>query len=233
MSLAHSPSIVTNGLVFCLDAANTKSYNAGISTTTWNDVIGGNNATLTNGPTFSSANSGSIVFDGVNDRVATATTLPNAYGLFADSTSFWSASSWFITDFSNTTNGAIIGKSGGVGVSAPFVVYIPGSGTALRCVIRGTLTIISSTLSTNWNEFVITWDGTTGRSYLNGNYVVDVGIGTAPQLNNVFTVGNVGSSSVGIVTYKGNISNVKVYNRALSASEISQNFNALRGRYGL
>ena len=68
MSLSHSPSIVTNGLVLCLDAGNTKSYNASISTTAWTDLSGrGNTGTLTNGPTYNSSNGGSIVFDGVND----------------------------------------------------------------------------------------------------------------------------------------------------------------------
>ena len=68
MSLLHSPKIVTNGLVLCLDAANRKSYPG--SGNIWRDLSGnGNNGTLTNGPTFSSANGGSIVFDGTDDIV--------------------------------------------------------------------------------------------------------------------------------------------------------------------
>ena len=59
--------IVTDGLVLCLDAADRNSYVSGSST--WRDVAGSNNGTLTNGPTFSSANGGSLVFDGVDDSV--------------------------------------------------------------------------------------------------------------------------------------------------------------------
>jgi hypothetical protein len=60
--------IVTDGLVLCLNASDRNSYVSG--STTWNDVSGrGNNGTLTNGPTFNSANGGSIVFDGTNDFV--------------------------------------------------------------------------------------------------------------------------------------------------------------------
>jgi hypothetical protein len=71
MALAHSPSIVTSGLVLCLDAANPKSYPG--SGTTWTDLSGnGNNGTLVNGPTYSSVNGGSIVFDGSNDYISTA-----------------------------------------------------------------------------------------------------------------------------------------------------------------
>ena len=62
--LTHSPRIITDGLVLCLDAANKQSYPG--SGTVWTDLAGSNNGTLTNGPTFSSANGGSIVFDACN-----------------------------------------------------------------------------------------------------------------------------------------------------------------------
>ena len=68
MSFSYSPKIITDGLVLYLDAANPYSYVSG--STVWNDISrGGNNGTLINGPTFSSANNGSIVFDGTNDYV--------------------------------------------------------------------------------------------------------------------------------------------------------------------
>ena len=62
MALQYSPRIVTNGLVLCLDAGSRKSY--GGTGNVWRDLAGSNNGTLTNGPTFSNANAGSIVFDG-------------------------------------------------------------------------------------------------------------------------------------------------------------------------
>ena len=68
MAFIHSPKLVTNGLVLCLDAANKLSYPG--SGTTWYDLSGNaNNGTLTNGPTFNSANSGSIVFDYIDDYI--------------------------------------------------------------------------------------------------------------------------------------------------------------------
>ena len=69
MGLSHSPKIVTNGLVMCLDAGNTKSYPG--SGTTWFNLCGSVNGTLVNGPTFSSVNGGVIVLDGVNDYINT------------------------------------------------------------------------------------------------------------------------------------------------------------------
>ena len=68
MGLTHSPKIVTDGLVLCYDAANTRSYPG--TGTTWTDLAGSNDGTLTNGPTFDTTNGGSIVFDGTDDRVA-------------------------------------------------------------------------------------------------------------------------------------------------------------------
>ena len=71
MAIFYNPRTITDGLVLCLDAANRKSYPG--SGTTWTDLSGrGNTGTLTNGPTYSSANGGSIVFDGTDDIVNTS-----------------------------------------------------------------------------------------------------------------------------------------------------------------
>ena len=78
MGIAYNPRTITDGLVLCLDAANTKSYPG--SGTTWTDLSGrGNTGTLTNGPTYSSANGGSIVFDGTDDIVNTSYVSSNAF----------------------------------------------------------------------------------------------------------------------------------------------------------
>ena len=71
MGLAHSPRLVTDGLVLCVDAANTKSYPG--SGTTWTDLSGkGNDGSLINGAAFDSGNNGSINIDGSNDRIDVA-----------------------------------------------------------------------------------------------------------------------------------------------------------------
>lgn len=79
MAFNYSPNIVRDSsLVLYLDAANTKSYVSG--STIWNDISrGGNNGTLTNGPTFNSSNNGSIVFDGVNDKILSNSTVDTAF----------------------------------------------------------------------------------------------------------------------------------------------------------
>ncbi|MEK9696312.1 MAG: hypothetical protein VW270_11135, partial [Candidatus Poseidoniales archaeon] len=68
MGIHYNPKIVTDDLVLCYDAANNRSYPK--TGTTWTDLAGSNDGTLTNGPTFDTTNGGSIVFDGTNDRVA-------------------------------------------------------------------------------------------------------------------------------------------------------------------
>jgi len=81
MAIHRGPKIITNGLILCLDAASTKSYPG--SGTTWFDRSGnGNNGVLTNGPTFSSTNGGSIVFDGTNDYVQVAGSVTISTGTF-------------------------------------------------------------------------------------------------------------------------------------------------------
>ena len=75
MGLTHSPRIVTDGLVFCVDPANARSYPG--TGTTLTDLEGSNNGTLTNGPTFSSNNRGVFTLDGTNDYIAVADSSEN------------------------------------------------------------------------------------------------------------------------------------------------------------
>jgi hypothetical protein len=95
-----APNIVTDGLVLYLDAANTKSYVSG--STTWNDMSGfSNNGTLVNGPTFNSANGGSIVFDGVNDYVDCNSTIVNLNSSFT-------FASWVKTPLNLSSNSSFL-----------------------------------------------------------------------------------------------------------------------------
>jgi hypothetical protein len=89
MAGSVAPNMVTDGLVLYLDAANTKSYISG--STIWNDIsTGGNNGSLTNGPTFNNGNGGSIVFDGTNDYVNLGSTLNfSNYNSSGFTISFW------------------------------------------------------------------------------------------------------------------------------------------------
>src|SRR6056300_758964 len=109
MAFAHSPKIVTDGLVLALDAGNPKSYPG--SGTVWRGKSGnGNNGTLTNGPTFSSDNGGAIVFDGADDTVS----IPHDSTIDFATNSF-SLHTWVRTDQVGSTK-FIMGKGDGVAI---------------------------------------------------------------------------------------------------------------------
>jgi hypothetical protein len=218
VALSHSPSLILPGLVLCLDAANSKSYFG--SGTTWTDLSGnGNTGTLTNGPTYSSANGGSIVFDGVDD------TLPTL--LSTNTLNNITQSVWFKWNGTNQSSGIMyLGNSNSNG----FGLYIGSSGTPsnlLGVLFGGSLfNALSSsvTLTTNWTNFVITRDSTTTSLYQNGSLF-------ASTTNTPLT--SASYPFIGNFNAGGNISNISFYNRALTAAEIQQNFNALRSRFSI
>lgn len=231
MSLEHGASIVTNGLVLCLDAGNTKSYPG--TGTTWTDLSGlGNNGTLTNGPTYSSANSGSLVFDGTNDNVSFGEKLNQT-------TSNFSMSAWVksTSTAAGNNNGIIYKKYTGYSYIAGYRLNMPNGAFDVE-IADGTshsqLTAGSGyNNGTWWNVTATIIRGSSLNLYANG-----VLIGTAAQtftttIDSTGTPFCLASLAGQYHIYAGSMSYVSMYNRALSASEITQNFNALRGRYGI
>jgi hypothetical protein len=205
-------SIITSGLTLCLDAGFTPSYStSGVS---WYDIsYGGNNGTLTNGPTFDSSNGGIILFDGVNEYVNW-----NNNPISALTTSI-TYDAWI--KFSGTVQNAFTLSSSNFKVyhQNDSAWYITGTGTGNRN--------ISWTYITDWVNFVYSFDGTNHICYINGvSYTVNSGGGLSSQSNLQLCGRNSGDSPL-----KGNISITRVYNRGLTASEILQNYNAQKSRY--
>ena len=218
--------IVTNGLVLDLDAAKVASYSG--TGTSWNDISGNNNnGTLVNGPTFSGiGKQASIVFDGVDDFVSGSGTVLTTQGTII---------TWFKT--SNTyTNNYLFSlpwvSSGNNGFDLGF-----GGTTTFRSIVVTTSTYVELTYTTtysdnNWHMGAITYSGTTATLYYDGVARTSASItgSIRQQANGEFNIARFGSFG-GYVA--ASISNATVYNRALSATEVSQNFNALRSRYGI
>ena len=218
-----------NGLVLCLDAGNTKSYPG--SGTTWTDLTGiGNNGTLTNGPTYSSANGGAIVFDGTDDYVQT---IRND---ITDNSSF-SLSCWFrITTLNNSFRPLIdCGNFGGG--TAGYCIAINNSNRLYVAVNAGFVEISNSITTNTWYNVVATASFGTPYSlnlYLNGILgTVNTSATTNALTNNSSFVRLAQNIVGGLIRFSGNIAQASIYNRALTAAEIQQNFNALRGRYGI
>lgn len=221
MSVRYNPRTITDGLVLALDAGNVKSYPG--SGTTWTDLSGRrNNGTLTNGPTYSSANGGSIVFDGTNDFVdcGNSSNLQITVGTIT---------AWFNANNGNSGYNGIVAKQLAWGLFVKdnvLIAYDWGNG-----VDRSTgITVGNGT----WNFVTMSFTETVGTPsnnaiiYLNGNAVLTT---TVRHSNNTVSL-QIADANAN-QNFGGNIAQVSVYNRALTAAEVQQNFNALRGRFGI
>ena len=221
MAIAYNTSIIKDGLVLCLDAANPKSYPG--TGTTWTNLSGaGNNGTLTNGPTYNTSNNGYMAFDGTDDYVSGSMPTINS----------WSMCLWYLsTDitskvvfypFSGTTTGTGLGFGGTFDATTTNKWYF-FDGTS------GTMSNSNTAITTNvWYNLVVTKSLTTYNLYTNGSLSLNT---TGVDLS--LTQYNLGRRGDAAWYSKGNISQASIYNRALTATEIKQNFEALRGRYGI
>ena len=229
MGLTHSPKIVTNGLVLALDAANNKSYSG--SGVTWNDLSGNNNTgTLTNGPTFSGANGGYIVLDGTNDYVINSSPTNIPVGSSSRTVQLW------IYPKNNSCPLVQLGTGGGFQVyivsffnsSGTLYLFTDGINSANNISFSGT---DLPTLNI-WNHITFGNSGQNWFYYLNGVSKLSGTFGvTLNTIGQKYIVGN--RDDVYLGTANVNVSQTFVYNRALSASEILQNYNATKSRFGL
>jgi hypothetical protein len=223
MGLSHSPSIITQNLVLCLDAANSKSYPG--SGTTWTDLSGnGNNGTLAGGVGYSSSNGGSLTFDGTDDGVNCGTNAVLNVG------NNITANAWFYVN-SISVYQPIVSKvlsDGSLGWE------VANSSGTFRTTFRPSATQINLTAGSlvvgNWYMGTMTFDGTTARLYLNGVQTGSTTTGGPVTLNSTQPL-QIGTRGIPSNWYNGNISQVSIYNRALTPQEIQQNYNALRSRF--
>jgi len=233
MAFNYSPKIVTDGLVLCLDAANAKSYVSG--STSWNDISRGeNNGTLTNGPTFNGANNGNISFNGVNQWVD----FQNNSNLHFLNLSPYTLSIW--ANITSATSGifhGLINREYGAPRNGynlwfyqdPTVVAIAserwaGAGQQVTFVL-----LPYSQCFNVWNQFTVTFDGTTLRFYLNGLFAH-----SAPASGNITNTSGVLQIARRQTDFANcKISNVSIYNKTLTPTEILQNYNTTKTRFGL
>jgi len=252
MAFNYSPKIVTDGLVLYLDAANQNSYVSG--STSWNDISrGGNNGTLTNGPTYSSANGGSIVFDGVDDyidNIGTTSTFDFIFSTGTFTVSFWLKKPINNARYSIAGNTLVNAEKGfwmiveygisGYGNNC-LRFQVPGNATNTRLIAGSTN---DNTIGTDWTYCVFTCQNPSkiGQWYINGiasTTTTRVGTGNANQgtyysgpAARTLNVGRANSTST-LIPFNGNIAQFSIYNRSLSASEVLQNYNATKTRFGI
>lgn len=217
------PDIVTDGLVLNLDAGNPYSYLSGSSGTTWTDVSGqGNNGTLTNGASYAN---GAIVFDGVDDYVDCGT----GVSLNMNNSQFT-----LLNIIKPAGSGERQLMSKGTYTTGNYQYRLDNT-NQLTWWMNGHTPFTdsySSPLTNGVWYFVgmVYYPNDKIELYVNGSLVKTTSIsGTIGSNSQNFQVG----AKLGIEEFNGNIALAQVYNRALSQTEITQNFNALRGRYGI
>ena len=234
MGAYAGPEIVEDGLVLALDAGNTKSYPG--SGTTWTDLSGnGNNGTLVNGVGYDSGNGGALSFDGVDDRVNLGDILDAGSGDYT-------FQAWSRLTSTNSQNKMIMDKRDGIN---RILLYSRGSDGFIQASIGDGSQLFSVVDNINhrdgiWRNYAFTVNRSNNllKLYRNGVSVSSTDItGLGTQNNSkslVLGAGYGGSSGLEASYYwQGSIAQASIYNRALTASEIQQNFNATRGRFGI
>jgi hypothetical protein len=229
--------IVTSDLVLNLDAANSASYSG--TGNTWTDLSNNSNTgTLINTPTYETNNSGVFYFDGTNERidVADANTLD-----FSDN---FTIEMWFnattIPSSAQNPGGLIVKRVSDQAGTGTWGIHVQNSAVSFW-KLQATVTSASiGTITTNtWYHIVVTRSGSTIKGYL--NTVEGFSITDSTNYTNAFplvigvwgtTLPNWAGSPFG--PFNGRIAAVRVYkNKAFSAAEVTQNYNAIRGRFGL
>ena len=224
-----TPTIVTNGLVFCFDVLDEHSYPG--SGTTVTDLIGSRSGTLTNGPTIGTSPTKHINFDGSNDYLLYSNYIPTEL-----TTSSYSLEFWF-------TNNAGGGYEGVFSLGAGFQIYARDSkleiyqsnnGSGTYNVVNGVKNSTSLGSEGDWNCAVLHRSGTTITFFING--AAD-GQHSASS-GNTMGVGSVTQTLIATYSttqyrYGGELGPLRIYNRALTVNEINQNFNQQRDRFGI
>ena len=228
MAFSHSPKIVTDGLILCVDAGDKNSYPG--SGTTWSDLSGNGNDVTLSGATFDSNFKGSFDFDGSNDVGETGSNI-GISGTNSRTFDFW-------CNVHGDQQRNIVAM-GGNGNSALFETMVYTGGGYLQAIGHyygsgmDTLSSLPSkdTVNVNeWNHIVHMYNGSSVSIYTNGVFsnAKSLSLNTSDSVvrigRNVYTPSNY---------FNGNISSLKIYNKALTESEVLQNYNAQRIRFGV
>ena len=247
-------NIVTNGLVLYLDAANYLSYTSG--STTWNDLSGNNNTgSLVNGPTFSSTNAGSIVFDGTNDYVGLGNNSSLRFGTGSFTLNVWvnpantGSTNTVLAKRQNTNPynmvqialGTLVTLAGGFDITpskkVSFVLWTGASSFSPSGGFVATTT--NDIIDGTWKNLTLTRTSGSVVFYVNAisqsvsilyNFGTQTLVDVSVTSSN-WAAGGIPEIPAGFIS--GSYSGIQMYNRALTASEVLQNYNATKARFGL
>lgn len=230
--------IITDGLILYLDAGNRKSYDG--EGTTWFDLSGNRyNGTLVNGPTYNSGNGGHFNFDYTDDYVTTTGMANYSY------TNGITVSVWYYNGGGTgyyrgvVTNGTVADRIGGFDLRLGREDYFGGANNGTRLNWRITNsggTAASRTIYANineWHNYVGTYNNSTVAVYKDGTLFDSTTLSGGGQLKTMSDSTTIARSPGTLEYLDGKLAVVQIYNRALSAAEIAQNFNVTRTRFGV
>jgi hypothetical protein len=223
--VSNFKSIITRGLTYYLEASAAESIPE--TGTTWTDISSNNTATLTNGASWSSTNNGIVILDGTNDYV----TCGNVVG----SATTFTICSWVYPGSTQTAYADIFDNNHrgdqnwvcqqNIGNTNQYAFDVIGLSSFSS-------TGLFSLTANTWTFLTFTWDGDRARGYTNGSlFGTGASAPSALRYNNPSLL--LGEWGGGGRQWNGRYGNFYYYNRALAAAEISQNFNAQRGRFGI
>jgi hypothetical protein len=246
MSFSFSPKIVTDGLIFCYDPANTKSFVSG-STNIYDLTKNNYDGQLINGPVYSGINYGSISLDATNQRI----NIPDI-GVITDGT----VSVWFKNNSEITTGSSISYifefTSASTIVASNFTVALGNitslddellsvylSSNSLSTTVgrydATTLQLSGTNLPSGWYNIVVSRDSLGTRVYFNnillgapaGTNITTITTSTIPFTRSFFNLNKIGR------VLNGLLSHVMIYNKGLTTEEVNRNYNAIKNRFGL
>jgi hypothetical protein len=224
MATLYSPKIVTNGLVLCLDATNPKSYPS--SGTIWYDLSGNSyNATLVNGPT---SNNYGMVLDGTNDYGYIS-----HGGSLAFNSGNFTVCVWHRNENSSTGyNGIITNDNTG---DDSWKMYRDNGQSYYQARCNTGNSAFPSYTVGRFHHYAYTFNGSTIQLYFDAVSGNSAGASSPASGMNSLAFGSYRYSNAVSLAYLTNqtIGGVYLYNRALTASEVLQNYNANKGRFGL
>jgi hypothetical protein len=219
--------IVQDGLVLNLDAGVKESYNGG---TTWRDLAGGNNGTLTNSPVFDKQKGGTISFDGTDDFIQASVDTSVVTGDGSISIwLIWTTETFGIFNIKSGFGGGnyTVGQYWGIQnrfTTGTYLQFHSGQGYGSN---------INLSLTTgNWINVCVTYNGSggSGKVYANGSFISNASWTAFDTPDGDIRFGSGGYQTS---DYSGDHAIINLYNRQLTAAEVSRNFNVMRHRFGI
>ena len=240
MSFHYSPNVVTDSLILSVDAANTKCYTP--SATTLKELTAVNTGNLIAGVGYSSANLGAWTFDGTDDYIDLGTRLPSLGLTYPMSIDIWfkptaglTSSTGIFAGAVNPVNNVYLGFSIILALPTYVIQAQIGDGAGAGSTNRRTLLTTQSVNAGAWNHVVATASaGPVFEVYINGVLATGATSGSGGPLSwGTNATAQIASYAGFPNELSGSVASVKYYNKKLSASEVLQNYDALKTRFGL